>query len=72
MPRLDAPFIKSLPPLSGHLTLAEVERYTRAADQVRLAKDAMATMVDAFPSDIRKNVDWQAGCVGLAFCSLKY
>jgi integrase len=28
--------------ISGHLTLKEVERYTRAADQLRLARNAMA------------------------------
>jgi integrase len=28
--------------ISGHATLKEVERYTRAADQVRLAREAMA------------------------------
>jgi integrase len=27
---------------TGHLTLKEVERYTRAADQARLARQAMA------------------------------
>jgi hypothetical protein len=28
--------------VTGHTTLAEVERYTRAADQERLAKGAVA------------------------------
>jgi integrase len=28
--------------ISGHVTLAEVERYTKAANQARLAKRAMA------------------------------
>ena len=28
--------------ISGHKTLKEVERYTRAADQARLAREAMA------------------------------
>lgn len=31
--------------LSGHLTLKEVERYTKAYDRKRLAKDAMAVLV---------------------------
>jgi hypothetical protein len=28
----------------GHKTLAEAERYTRGADQIRLAKEAMAKL----------------------------
>jgi integrase len=32
---------KQIAAITGHKTLAEVERYTRAADQVRLARDAM-------------------------------
>ncbi|MGA8228695.1 MAG: tyrosine-type recombinase/integrase, partial [Xanthobacteraceae bacterium] len=28
--------------ISGHATLKEVERYTRAADQARMARNAMA------------------------------
>jgi integrase len=32
---------KQIAPWSGHKTLREIERYTRAADQKRLAQDAM-------------------------------
>jgi integrase len=35
--------------ISGHVTLQEVERYTRAADRARLAKRAMATVIKARP-----------------------
>jgi integrase len=42
---------KQIAALSGHLTLAEVQRYTKAADQARLAEAAMASMVEAFPAD---------------------
>lgn len=31
--------------ISGHKSLREIERYTKAADQARMAKDAMATLV---------------------------
>jgi len=33
--------------ITGHKTLAEVERYTRAADQVRLAQQAIRRQIDA-------------------------
>lgn len=36
--------------ITGHRTLSEVERYTRAAGQKRLAESAMATVEHAFPS----------------------
>jgi integrase len=36
--------------LSGHISLREVERYTKAADQARMAKSGMDTMVSAFPT----------------------
>ena len=35
--------------ISGHESLAEVRRYTRAADRVKLAQSAMATVTAAFP-----------------------
>jgi integrase len=35
--------------ISGHLSLSEVQRYTRAASQARLARAAMATVTRAFP-----------------------
>ena len=36
--------------ISGHATLREVQRYTAAADQTRMARAAIETMVAAFPS----------------------
>jgi integrase len=35
--------------ISGHLSLNEVERYTRAANQSKMAQAAMATVTRAFP-----------------------
>jgi integrase len=35
--------------ISGHESLAEVRRYTRAASRVKMAKSAMATVTAAFP-----------------------
>jgi len=35
--------------ISGHESLAEVRRYTRAASRVKLAKSAIATVTAAFP-----------------------
>lgn len=39
--------------ISGHVTLAEVQRYTKAADQKRLAASGMATVATAFPQAAR-------------------
>ena len=36
--------------ISGHASLREVQRYTAAADQARLARAAIESMVTAFPS----------------------
>jgi integrase len=36
--------------LSGHLTLAEVQRYIDKADKARMAKNAMVRMAQAFPN----------------------
>jgi integrase len=36
--------------ISGHKTLREVERYTKAADQARMAKAGIAATVTAFPA----------------------
>jgi len=36
--------------ISGHTSLREVQRYTAAADQARMARSAMDTMVAAFPA----------------------
>ena len=36
--------IKQIAAISGHRTLSEVQRYTDAADQARLARDAMRTL----------------------------
>jgi integrase len=35
--------------ISGHLSLSEIQRYTRAADQSKMARAAMATVTRAFP-----------------------
>jgi integrase len=40
--------------ISGHVTLEEVQRYTKAADQARLARSAMATVIKARPKVSRK------------------
>lgn len=39
---------KQIGAVTGHKSLAEIERYTRAADQERLAREAMRKLVDAF------------------------
>lgn len=36
--------------ISGHASLREVQRYTAAADQARMARSAIDTMVAAFPA----------------------
>jgi Phage integrase family len=36
--------------ISGHESLAEVRRYTRAASRVKMARSAMATVTQAFPN----------------------
>lgn len=36
--------------ISGHTTLREVERYTKAASQARMAREAMRTVHSAFPA----------------------
>jgi integrase len=38
---------KQIAAISGHASLDEVARYTKAADKARLARDAMALMVKA-------------------------
>lgn len=35
--------------ISGHMSLSEVQRYTKSADQARLAREAMRTVQGAFP-----------------------
>jgi site-specific recombinase XerD len=37
---------KELQAVSGHTTLKETERYTKAADQVRLARSAILRLPD--------------------------
>lgn len=39
--------------ISGHASLREVQRYTAAADQRRMAKEGMTKVVDAFPRTTR-------------------
>jgi integrase len=36
--------------ISGHVSLREVQRYTAAADQARMARSAIDTVASAFPS----------------------
>jgi integrase len=43
--------------ISGHVTLAEVQRYTKAADQKRMAKSAMETVAVAFQSKLANRSD---------------
>lgn len=38
--------------ISGHATIAEVQRYTKAADQKRMARSAMETVATAFKSKV--------------------
>jgi integrase len=44
---------KQIAAITGHKSLAEIERYTRAADQERLAVEAVEKQV--------RNIDWQTG-----------
>jgi integrase len=39
--------------ISGHRSLSEAEKYVRAADQVRLARSAMATLATTFEQDMQ-------------------
>jgi hypothetical protein len=36
--------------ISGHVSLREVQRYTAAADQKRMARTAIDTVISAFPA----------------------
>ena len=40
--------------ISGHKSLKEVQRYTAAADQLRMARTGMEAMRDAFPAGKRR------------------
>jgi integrase len=42
--------------ISGHATLQQVEHYTRAADQAKLARAAMARDIGATPTVKRRDV----------------
>jgi integrase len=44
---------KQIAAISGHLSLSEVQRYTKGADQARLARDAMDAVREAFPTKTR-------------------
>jgi integrase len=44
---------KQIAAISGHLSLSEVQRYTKGADQARLARDAMDAVQEAFPTKTR-------------------
>jgi integrase len=45
---------KQIAAISGHLSLREVQRYTKAADQALLAREAMRKGQDAFPVDVQR------------------
>lgn len=45
---------KQIAAISGHLSLSEVARYTKAADQSRLAKEAMRAVQGAFSGDAER------------------
>jgi integrase len=47
---------KQIAAISGHLSLSEVQRYTKGADQARLARDAMNAVSDAFPAKKRTSI----------------
>jgi integrase len=47
---------KQIAAISGHLRLSEVQRYTKAADQARLGRDAMRTVSNAFPEPGRRTL----------------
>jgi integrase len=47
--------------ISGHVTLAEVERYTKAADQLRLARAAMERQQAAAGAGTNRNANCQTG-----------
>jgi integrase len=40
--------------VSGHVSLREIQRYTAAADQARMARTAIDTMAAVFPSTIKR------------------
>jgi integrase len=40
--------------ISGHRSLSEVQRYTAAADQLRMAREGMEAMREAFPAAIKR------------------
>jgi integrase len=40
--------------VSGHVSLREIQRYTAAADQARMARTAIDTMAAMFPSSIKR------------------
>src|SRR5262249_59116227 len=44
--------------ISGHVTLEEVERYTKAADKARLARSAMASVIKARPKVSKPGTTW--------------
>jgi integrase len=44
---------KQIAAISGHLSLSEVQRYTKGADQARLARDAMDAVREAFSTKTR-------------------
>ena len=57
---------KEIASITGHATLAEVSRYTKAAEQGRLAKAAMRRLERA-----QRRSDSQTGSKGLGFMANK-
>ena len=47
---------KQIAAISGHLSMSEVGRYTKAADQARLARDAMAMFSSTRTSDCQTSI----------------
>jgi site-specific recombinase XerD len=47
--------------ISGHVTLSEVQRYTKAADQKRMARSAMQRLPGAVVSIVTNNSKPRAG-----------
>ena len=48
---------KEISAVTGHTTLKEVARYTRAADQKRLAAEAVAKLTEQKLDNLSSNVD---------------
>jgi hypothetical protein len=45
--------VNEIAAISGHATLREVQRYTKAVDQERMARNAMARVNDTATSSVK-------------------